>query len=155
VSSRRNWNPIGTLDAPDETATLDEPRLCGGFRIAGGADSSPAQYRRMTDGLRAKPSRSLLENRRYPLVNAAGTAGLVALAPGRVAVAFGTGFGMRVVGQREVTWSYLEANVNAFRGLLKGQTVVWEGARLWRADGAHHYPQKPTKQHRSDWRYHR
>src|SRR6266540_3440776 len=67
---------------------------------------------------------------RHPMVNVAGTAGLATLAPGRVAVAFGTGFGMRLLGQREVTWSYLEAYVDAFRGLLQGKTVLWEGAKI-------------------------
>src|ERR671914_1412016 len=36
---------------------------------------------------------------RHPMVNAAGTAALAALAPGRVTVVFGTGLGQRAVGQ--------------------------------------------------------
>lgn len=67
---------------------------------------------------------------RHPMVNAAGTAGLVALAPGRVCVAFGTGFGMRVVGSREVKWALVEEYVNAFRGLLRGETVTWQGGTM-------------------------
>jgi 5,10-methylenetetrahydromethanopterin reductase len=80
---------------------------------------------------------------RHPLVNAAGAAGLAALAPRRVAVAFGTGFGMRVVGQREVSWSYLEAYVNAFRGLLRGDTVLWEGAKMRMLHPKGHAPDRP------------
>jgi 5,10-methylenetetrahydromethanopterin reductase len=67
---------------------------------------------------------------RHPMANATGTAGLAALAPGRVAVGFGTGFVMRALGQREVAWSYVEEYVNAFRGLLQGKAVLWEGAKI-------------------------
>ena len=42
---------------------------------------------------------------RHPMVNASATAGLVAMAPGRVAVGFGTGFAPRVLGQAPVTWA--------------------------------------------------
>ncbi len=68
---------------------------------------------------------------RHPMVTAAGTAGLAALAPGRVTVGFGTGLGQRVLGQRhQVAWSYVEEYVNAFRGLLQGEAVLWEGAKM-------------------------
>src|SRR5919206_4326661 len=43
----------------------------------------------------------LVPSLRHPMVNAAATANLVALAPGRVVVAFGTGFsGRRAMGYR-------------------------------------------------------
>src|SRR3954454_8164961 len=80
---------------------------------------------------------------RHPMVNAAGTAGLVALAPGRVAVAFGTGFVPRVLGQREVTWRYLEEYVNAFRGLLQGETVLWEGGKMRMLHAERQAPPRP------------
>jgi 5,10-methylenetetrahydromethanopterin reductase len=80
---------------------------------------------------------------RHPMVNAAGTAGLAALAPGRVAVAFGTGLGMRVVGQREVAWSYLEEYVNAFRGLLRGETVLWKGGKMRMLHVEGYAPRRP------------
>jgi 5,10-methylenetetrahydromethanopterin reductase len=67
---------------------------------------------------------------RHPMVNAAGTAGLAALAPGRVVVGFGPGFVPRVHGQRPVAWTYVEEYVNAFRGLLQGKAVLWEGAKI-------------------------
>src|SRR5918999_1784998 len=68
---------------------------------------------------------------RHPMVNAAGTAALAALAPGRVTVGFGTGLGQRALGQRhQVAWSYVEEYVNAFRGLLQGKTVLWEGGKM-------------------------
>jgi 5,10-methylenetetrahydromethanopterin reductase len=74
----------------------------------------------------------LVPTLRHPMVNAAATAALEALAPGRVAVSFGTGFtGRRAMGiPRPIRWSYVEAYVRAFRGLLRGETVEWEGARM-------------------------
>src|SRR3954463_5878273 len=68
---------------------------------------------------------------RHPMVNAAATATLVALAPGRVAVAFGTGFtGRRAMGYRAIPWSFMEAYIRVYRGLLRGETIEWEGARM-------------------------
>ena len=74
----------------------------------------------------------LVPSLRHPMVNAAGTAGLEALAPGRVAVAFGTGWtGRRAMGiPGPIKWSYMESYVKAYRGLLRGETVEWEGARM-------------------------
>src|SRR5881397_342541 len=70
----------------------------------------------------------LVPSLRHPMVNAAGTATLAALAPGRVAVAFGTGFtGRRAMGYGQIKWAYMEAYIRAFRGLLAGETVEWEG----------------------------
>lgn len=68
---------------------------------------------------------------RHPMVNASGAATLSALAPGRVAVAFGTGFaGARARGARPSTWPYLRDYVQTFRGLLQGRTVDWDGGRM-------------------------
>jgi 5,10-methylenetetrahydromethanopterin reductase len=74
----------------------------------------------------------LVPSLRHPMVNAAATAALEALAPGRVAVAFGTGFtGRRAMGvPRPIKWSYVEGYIRAYRGLLRGETVEWEGARM-------------------------
>jgi 5,10-methylenetetrahydromethanopterin reductase len=73
----------------------------------------------------------LVPSLRSPMVNAAATAALVALAPDRVAVAFGTGFtGRRAMGYRAIPWAYMEAYIRAYRGLLRGETVEWEGARM-------------------------
>src|SRR3712207_5607607 len=70
----------------------------------------------------------LVPSLRHPMVNAAATASLVALAPDRVAVAFGTGFtGRRAMGYRAITWSFMEAYLRAYRGLLRGEVVEWEG----------------------------
>ena len=73
----------------------------------------------------------LVPNLRHPMTNAAATATLVALAPGRVAVGFGTGFtGRRAMGYRALPWSFMTAYIDAYRGLLRGEVVEWEGARM-------------------------
>jgi 5,10-methylenetetrahydromethanopterin reductase len=73
----------------------------------------------------------LVPTLRHPMVNAAATSALQALAPGRVAVAFGTGFtGRRAMGYGAITWAYMERYINAYTGLLRGETIEWEGARM-------------------------
>src|ERR1700748_518364 len=68
---------------------------------------------------------------RHPMVNAAATATLVGLAPGRVAVSFGTGFtGRRAMGYRAIPWSFMTAYIEADCGILRGEIVEWEGARM-------------------------
>src|SRR5215207_7008676 len=59
----------------------------------------------------------LVPSLRHPMVNAAATANLVALAPGRVVVAFGTGFsGRRAMGYRAIPWSFMDKYIRAYRG---------------------------------------
>jgi 5,10-methylenetetrahydromethanopterin reductase len=73
----------------------------------------------------------LVPSLRHPMVNAAATAALAALAPDRVAVAFGTGFtGRRAMGYGPIKWSFMEAYIRAYKALLRGETVEWEGARM-------------------------
>ncbi|GAA0903558.1 LLM class flavin-dependent oxidoreductase [Pseudonocardia zijingensis] len=87
----------------------------------------------------------LVPSLRHPMVNAAATATLAALAPGRVAIAFGTGFtGRRAMGYRAITWAYMESYLRAYRGLLQGHVVEWEGAqmRMLHPDG--HAPARPV-----------
>jgi 5,10-methylenetetrahydromethanopterin reductase len=87
----------------------------------------------------------LIPSLRHPMVNAAATATLAALAPGRTAVAFGTGFtGRRAMGYRAITWAYMESYIRAYRGLLRGEVVEWEGAqmRMLHPDG--HSPARPV-----------
>ena len=60
------------------------------------------------------------------MVNAAATAMLAALAPGRVEVAFGTGFsGRRAMGYRGIKWSFMADYIRAYRGLLRGDRCTW------------------------------
>src|SRR4051812_22966959 len=86
----------------------------------------------------------LVPSLRHPMVNAAGTAALAALAPGRVAVSFGTGFtGRRAMGYRQIKWAYMEEYIRAYRGLLAGETVQWEGARMRMLHPDGHAPSRP------------
>lgn len=73
----------------------------------------------------------LVPSLRHPITNAAAIATLVALAPGRVSVAIGSGFtGRYALGQKPIRWADVREYVLAVRGLLAGETVTWEGARI-------------------------
>jgi 5,10-methylenetetrahydromethanopterin reductase len=86
----------------------------------------------------------LVPNLRHPMVNASAAAALAALAPGRVAVAFGTGFaGARALGAAPVSWSYLRDYVHAVRGLLSGARVSWQGTRIQMMHPDGHAPERP------------
>ena len=86
----------------------------------------------------------LVPSLRHPMVNAAATATLADLAPGRVAVSFGTGFtGRRAMGYRAITWSYVEAYIRAYRGLLRGEVVEWEGTQMQMLHPDGHAPARP------------
>lgn len=83
---------------------------------------------------------------RHPMVNVAGAATLEALAPGRTAVAFGTGFtGARAMGAKPSTWSYMRSYISAFRRLLRGETVEWDGGRIRMLHPAGHAPPRPIE----------
>jgi 5,10-methylenetetrahydromethanopterin reductase len=87
----------------------------------------------------------LVPSLRHPMVNAAATATLVALAPGRVAISFGTGFsGRRAMGYRAIPWSYMKEYLLAYRGLLRGEVVEWEGARMQMLHPDGHAPARPV-----------
>ena len=75
---------------------------------------------------------------RHPMVTAAAVATLTELAPGRVNIAFGSGFtGRLTLGQKPLPWAFVREYVLAVRGLLAGDTVEWEGApiRMMQPDG--------------------
>jgi 5,10-methylenetetrahydromethanopterin reductase len=75
----------------------------------------------------------LVPSLRHPMVNAAATAALAELAPGRIAVAVGSGFSGRLaLGQRPQRWSDVEAYVRVLRALLHGEDVEWEGNTIRR-----------------------
>ena len=87
----------------------------------------------------------LVPSLRHPMVNAAATATLAALAPGRVAISFGTGFsGRRAMGYRAIPWSYMKDYILAYRGLLRGEVVEWEGARMQMLHPDGHAPARPV-----------
>lgn len=74
----------------------------------------------------------LVPTLRHPMVNASAAVALERLAPGRVAVGFGTGHtGRRAMGQpKPIPWSYMLRYVRTFQALLRGETVEWEGGAL-------------------------
>lgn len=87
----------------------------------------------------------LVPSLRHPMVNAAATAALVALAPGRVQVGFGTGFsGRRAMGYGAVKWAFVADYIRAYRGLLRGDVVEWEGAKMRMLHPAGHAPPRPV-----------
>jgi 5,10-methylenetetrahydromethanopterin reductase len=86
----------------------------------------------------------LVPSLRHPMVNASGAAALSAMAPGRVAVAFGTGFaGARAMGGKPASWSYLADYVRTFRKLLQGETVDWRGQHMRMLHPEGHAPSRP------------
>lgn len=88
----------------------------------------------------------LVPSLRHPMTNAAATATLAALAPGRVAVAFGTGFtGRRAMGYQAISWSFMDAYLTAYRGLLRGETIEWEGKRMRMLHPDGHAPARPVE----------
>jgi 5,10-methylenetetrahydromethanopterin reductase len=87
----------------------------------------------------------LVPSLRHPMVNAAATATLAALAPGRVAISFGTGFtGRRAMGYRAITWSSMQSYIRAYRGLLRGEVVEWEGVQMQMLHPDGHAPARPV-----------
>lgn len=87
----------------------------------------------------------LVPSLRHPMVNAAATATLAALAPGRVAIAFGTGFtGRRAMGYRAITWAFMDSYIRAYRGLLRGEVIEWEGAQMQMLHPDGHAPARPV-----------
>jgi 5,10-methylenetetrahydromethanopterin reductase len=87
----------------------------------------------------------LIPSLRHPMVNAAATATLAALAPGRVTIAFGTGFtGRRAMGYRAITWAFMDEYITAYKGLLRGETVEWEGKRMRMLHPDGHAPARPV-----------
>ena len=138
-----------TLDTPDHIVIAEEL----GYERAWIYDTpqqSPDVW--MTLGLAAvRTSRIglgpgvLIPTLRHPMVNAAATATLAALAPGRVVIAFGTGFtGRRAMGYGAITWDFMQRYIAAYRGLLHGDVVEWEGAKMQMLHPAGHAPPRPV-----------
>jgi len=70
----------------------------------------------------------LVPGLRHVATTAAAIATLEALAPGRLAVAVGTGFtARRLLGKRPLAWKTIDSFLRALRGLLRGETVELDG----------------------------
>jgi 5,10-methylenetetrahydromethanopterin reductase len=88
----------------------------------------------------------LIPSLRHPMVNAAATAALEALAPGRVAVGFGTGFtGRRAMGYGAMSWASVLRYIDAYEALLRGETIVWEDAHMRMLHPVGSAPLRPIK----------
>jgi 5,10-methylenetetrahydromethanopterin reductase len=73
----------------------------------------------------------LVPSLRHPMVNAAAIAELVDQAPGRVAVAIGSGFtGRFALGKRPMPWRQVAEYVRCLKALLAGETTKWDGAKI-------------------------
>jgi 5,10-methylenetetrahydromethanopterin reductase len=73
----------------------------------------------------------LVPSLRHPMVNAAAIGELASLAPGRVAVAIGSGFtGRMAMGTRPMPWRRVAEYVRCLKALLAGKTTEWEGAMI-------------------------
>src|ERR1700729_254836 len=73
----------------------------------------------------------LVPSLRHPMVNAAAIAELAGQAPGRVAVAIGSGFtGRMALGQRAMPWRQVADYVRCLKALLAGETAEWDGAKI-------------------------
>jgi len=73
----------------------------------------------------------LVPSLRHVLTTASAIATLEARAPGRLAVAVGTGFtGRAMLGKRPLPWREVEAWLRALRGLLAGEAVPVDGAAV-------------------------
>jgi 5,10-methylenetetrahydromethanopterin reductase len=73
----------------------------------------------------------LVPSLRHPMVNAAAIAELADQAPGRAAVAVGSGFtGRFTLGKRPMPWREVAEYVRCLRALLAGETSEWDGAKI-------------------------
>lgn len=73
----------------------------------------------------------LVPRLRHVMTTAAAAAQIEQMAPGRLTLGIGTGFtGSRALGQKAMRWADVAAYVEALKGLLRGETVEWEGAMV-------------------------
>jgi 5,10-methylenetetrahydromethanopterin reductase len=87
----------------------------------------------------------LVPNLRHPLAQASAITTLEQLAPGRVAVAIGTGFtGRMTMGQKPLTWAWTQRYLEQLRALLRGETVEIEGAACRMLHGPEFAPARPV-----------
>jgi 5,10-methylenetetrahydromethanopterin reductase len=73
----------------------------------------------------------LVPSNRHLLTTAAAIAGIEALAPGRLAVAIGTGFTARMMlGQKALPWKFVRRHIAHLKSLLRGEVVEEEGKAI-------------------------
>jgi 5,10-methylenetetrahydromethanopterin reductase len=49
------------------------------------------------------------------------------------------------MGYRAIPWSYMESYIRAYRGLLRGEVVEWEGAQMQMLHPEGHAPARPVE----------
>jgi 5,10-methylenetetrahydromethanopterin reductase len=87
----------------------------------------------------------LVPDQRHVMAQAAAIATLEELAPGRLAVAVGTGFtGRMAMGRGPLSWAATGAYLRALRGLLRGETVEVDGRKLRMLHGPGDAPARPV-----------
>jgi 5,10-methylenetetrahydromethanopterin reductase len=135
-----------SLPASPRTATLGALAERLGYRRVWCYDS-PALYGDVWIALAQLAERTttvgigpavLVPSLRHPMVTAAAIATVATLAPGRLDVAFGSGFtGRMALGERPLAWAKVEQYVRVVRTLLDGETATWGGAeiRMLHAEG--------------------
>lgn len=81
---------------------------------------------------------------RHPMVTASAIGSVHELAPGRLAVAFGTGYTARhALGNKPVAWAELARHVRQVRALLDGEVVDIDGRACQMMHLPGHGPQRP------------
>ncbi|MGW1785523.1 LLM class flavin-dependent oxidoreductase [Streptomyces sp. NPDC002143] len=82
---------------------------------------------------------------RHPMVTASAIATVEELSPGRLTVAFGTGFSARrAMGQKPMKWSELATTIRQIRGLLAGEVVEIDGAACQMLHSPGFGPERPV-----------
>ncbi|MEO8540186.1 MAG: LLM class flavin-dependent oxidoreductase [bacterium] len=86
----------------------------------------------------------LIPSLRHPMTNAAAIAMLADMAPGRLAVAIGSGFtGRMTMGQKPLSWKFVRHYVETLQALLRGEAVEWEGALIQMMHPEGFAPERP------------
>jgi len=116
---------------------------------------SPALYGDIWAGLARAAERTqriqlgtavIVPSLRHVMVTAAAIGTIEELAPGRLAVAIGTGFtGRRLFDQRALSWRYVERYVRDLRALLRGEAVEIDGGMAQMAHPEGYGPKRPIE----------
>lgn len=119
--------------------TYDSPALYGDVWVA------CSEIARSTERIGFGPA-VLVPGLRHPLVTASAIAQLDGMAPGRLAVAIGTGFtGRHAMGQRPYAWRSVRAYIETLRALLRGERVEYEGALIAMIPSEGFLPERPIE----------
>jgi 5,10-methylenetetrahydromethanopterin reductase len=86
----------------------------------------------------------LIPHLRHPVTQAAAIATIEGLAPGRLAVALGTGFtGRMTMGQKPLTWASMSRYLRQLTALLAGEAVEVDGAMAQLIAPPGYLPERP------------